>query len=419
MRSTRTSLHGALIALLALGPTGGAAPVALAAGESGAAVVDWNLTAQNTIVVAAGQPPPVAILSFAIVHAAVYDAVNAIDGGHEPYLGGLEADPSDSKSAAAGTAAFRVLAGLFPSQSAALQTTYDAWIAGVPEAGKAGGIAVGEAAATAMLAARANDGRFVLDPPVLGTDPGDWRPTPTVVDPASWVRNVTPFLVPDIDRFLLDGPDPLTSDAYTRDFDEVKAIGSADSTVRTAAQTAIARFWTEHATGAWNRTMRTLAQARGLDIVDAARMFAMANLTAADSVIACWVNKWHFQFWRPSTAIELAGLDGNPNTAAQPGWTPLIANPPYPDYPSGHNCVSSGILHALQAFFGTDRVSFTAMSTVTGSTRTFDRFSHAFKEIIEARIWSGLHFRLADVHGKVLGMKVARFMEQRFFEPAG
>jgi hypothetical protein len=374
-------------------------------------------------------------LNLAIVQGAVYDAVNAIGGGHRPYLAAPAADPSDSKPAAAATAAYRTLVGLFPTQQATLQPLYAASLSGVPDGpAKMGGIEVGEASAAAMLAARANDGRGGPFTFVFGTTPGAWRPTPPNfgLDPAAWVGNVRPFLVPSAQMLRTDGPNALTSAAYAEDLDEVKRLGSLTSKRRTADQTQAAIFWQDSGPAIWNRVFRALATGRGLDIVDSARLFAMTNLAAADGSIGCWNDKYHWNFWRPITAIREAGADDNPATAPDPAWLPLfdpsvpvsgpaLVTPGFPDHPSGHGCVSGAIVHALKAFFRTDKVPFTATSNKCAPApcppRSYDRLSRALKEIIDARVWSGIHFRTADVQGAVLGKNVAHYLRKHYFQP--
>jgi hypothetical protein len=399
------------------------------------AATEWNAIASTAIMSTAGQPPHVAPLSLAMVQGAVYDAVNAIDGGHEPYLVAPAAAPSDSKEAAAATAAFRVLVGLFPTQQPALQPLYDTSLAGVADGpAKAGGIAVGEAAAAAMLAERANDGRGGPFSFVFGTDPGEWRPTPPNfgLDPAPWVGNVRPFLVPDVEMLRTEGPNALSSFAYAKEFNEVKKVGALTSSKRTADQTAASVFWQDSGPAIWNRVFRALATNRGLDIVESARLYAMTNLAAADGSIGCWNDKYYWNFWRPITAIREAATDGNPATEADPAWLPLfnptvsVSGPPlvtpgFPDHPSGHGCLSGATVHALKAFFGTDKIAFTALSNKCSPApcppRSFDRFSTAIKEIIDARVWSGIHFRTADVQGAVLGKKVATYLRKHYFQP--
>jgi len=256
------------------------------------AVTDWNLIASNAIVVTAGQPPPVSVLHFAMVHGAVYDAVNAIDRTYQPYLVQPASNPTDSKEAAAATAAFRVLVGVFPGQVGTLQPLYDAYIAALPDnppGSKAAGMAIGEATASAMLTNRMNDGRFGPSPTPYPLAPGVWRPTPPnfANDPSPWVGNVRPFLVPSAEMLRTDGPNPLTSAAYAEDFNEIKEVGSLTSITRTADQTDAAIFWQDQAMALWNRIFRALAANQNLNIVDSARLFAMENLAAADSLIGC------------------------------------------------------------------------------------------------------------------------------------
>ena len=396
-------------------------------------VTDWNAIATTAIVTTAGQPPHPSTLSLAMVQGAVYDAVNAIDGGHSPYLVAPPAVSSDSTDAAAATAAFGVLATLFPSQLPTLQPRYDASLAAIADGpAKDGGVAAGEAAAAAMLAARANDGRGGPFTFVIGSEPGDWRPSPPGfgLDPAPWVANVRPFLVPSVEMLRSDPPNPLTSAAYADDFNEVKRLGSIASTTRTADQTEAAIFWQDHGPALWNRVIRALSASHGLDIADNARLFAMTNLAAADGAIGCWESKYHWRFWRPVMAIREAAGDGNPATEADPGWTPLfdpatpqfgspLANPPFPDHPAGHGCISAAIVRTLQDFFGTDKIAFSAFSNRTRTTRSYDRLSEALKEVIDARVWGGIHFRTADVQGAVLGKKVAHWLGKHYFQPVG
>src|SRR5437762_7672002 len=397
------------------------------------AVTDWNAIASTAIVTNAGQPPPVSVLHFAMVHGAVYDAVNAIDRGHQPYLVQPPSNPTDSKEAATAASAFRVLVGLFPDQVGTLQPLYDAYIAALPDnppGSKAAGIAIGEATASAMLTARMNDGRFGPTPTPYPSPapPGIWRPTPPnfLNDPAAGVGNVLPFIIPSAEMLRTDGPNALTSVEYAEDFNEVKELGSLTSTRRTADQTDAAIFWQDQAMALWNGIFRTLAANQNLNIVDSARLFAMENLAAADAQIGCWNDKYYYWFWRPITAIRELDTDGNPDTQADPTWLPLfdpatpvcnplfpLFTPPFPDHPSGHSCATSAFVHTLQNFFGTDRIGFSAFSNKSCTTRSFERFSQALKEVIDARVWAGIHFRTADTQGAVLGKRVAHYLKKQ------
>jgi hypothetical protein len=398
-----------------------AALLALAAAPARAdTVTEWNLNATNALIVTAAQPPQVSVPHLAMVHGAVYDAVNAIDGGHEEYLiSSRLARRSDSKDAAAATAAYRVLVHLVPAQLATLQGLYATSLAVIADgSSKTRGIAVGEAAAAAMIADRTDDGRFGPFRFAVGAGPGVWRPVlPAFVnDPAAWLKDVEPFVIRSSSQFRSDGPLELTSRKYAREFDEVKSVGSATSTTRTADQTLAARYWAENPPATWSRIFRTLSASEGLSLVDNARLYAMLYLTAADALISVWDDKAHTSFWRPITAIREADTDGNPRTEPDAGWLPLIATPPYPEHPSGHTGLSGSIVRTLQQFFGTDRVAWSDTNNA-GLTRSFTRFSQAIDEIVDARVWSGIHFRTADEQGRRIGEQVARYRQQRYFEP--
>jgi hypothetical protein len=326
MKSTRSWL-GALVAFAVLAwPTVAQAD----------AVIDWNVIASDSIVVRAAQPPATSALGFAMVHGAIYDAVNAIDQvRYQPYLVAPAANPWDSKEAATATAAFRVLVGVYPTQLQVLQPIYDEYVAALPDVpagSKAAGIAVGAAAADAMLAARANDGRGGPAPTLYPVGPGVWRPTPPnfTSDPTPWLGNVLPFIVPDAEMLRTDGPNPLSSAAYAEDFNEVKDLGSRTSTVRTPDQTEAAIWW--QGNGAfWNAvTRRIVASNAALDTVQLARLFAMENTAAADGFIGCYNDKYYWQFWRPIAAIRAADTDGNPATESDPSWTPAACDSAVP-----------------------------------------------------------------------------------------
>ena len=403
------------------------------------AVTQWNINA-TTAILASGPTSHASTLSFAMVQGAVYDAVNGIDRGYQPYLVMPRANPWDSKDAAVATAAYRVLVAVVPSSQtvalANLATQYAASLAAIPAGpAKDGGIAAGEAAASAMLAARTNDGRNPTTPfPfVFGTTPGVWRISPplTTPDPTPWVGNVKPFLVPNAEMLRTKGPNALTSKAYARDFNEVKSVGSFSSTTRTADQTNAAIFWQSNPLGLYGGVMRSLSARFGLTTAQNARLFAMATLAGADGAIGCWNDKYYWNFWRPIDAIRLAATDGNPATEADPTWRPLfdpatpttppLATPNFPDHPSGHSCVSSAILNTMREFFGTDKIAFDIVSTrfpgTPAQTRHFDSFSSALDEVINARVWGGIHFRTADEQGATLGKAVAKWERQHYFKP--
>jgi hypothetical protein len=380
------------------------------------AVITWNTHAQTAIYEMARQSPTGTTRSFAMVQGAVYDAVNAIAGTpYEPYLIAPPATPSDSTPAAVATAAYRVLVSLFPDRpeiAAALRARYDESLAAIPNGpSKLRGIAVGEAAAAAMIDARRDDGASDTSLRwTVGTEPGQWRPTPPGYVPfGAWFAFLKPFVIRNPGDFGTPGPPALTSTAYARDLNEVKAVGSATAPgrVRTPDQTEAASWWDDLRLVEWEIT-RQLAMAHRLDTMQTARLLAMVDMAAVDTMIACYKQKYDWSFWRPETAIQLADTDGNPATKPDPAWTPLRITHPSTEYPSGHACFTSANVTALRQFFGRDDLSFSAYSADSGTTRHYDSLSEAMAELVQARIWAGLHFRTAAEDGQTLGAAVAR-----------
>jgi hypothetical protein len=385
-------------------------------------VLAWNQHAYNELIVTKLQPPPVSVLNLALVHGAVYDAVNAIDGGYDPYLGAPAASPSYSEDAAAAAAAYRVLLYLVPDRESQLTGYYNDSLDLIPNgAAENGGVAVGEAAAAAMILERTGDGRNGTALFTEGTRKGEWRRVPLVTGGNSfrWVGQVDPFLIPSALQFGTAGPQRLGSDAYAREFAQVKRLGRATGSTRTADQTSQALFWADHAVAMWTRIFRQISVAQDLSTADNARFFAMLYLTGADSLIACFEDKEQKGFWRPQTAIQEAATDGNRATRADPAWTSLLPNPPYPDHPSGHNCISGSIVRTLQQFFGTNLMSFSATNVAAEPdiTRSFTRFSQAIREILRARVFGGLHFWSADAQAARLGRRVANWRQEHYFQP--
>lgn len=405
-----------------------AVPTALpAAARMPNQVLIWNQHAYNELIVTAAQPPPVAVIHLAMVHGAVYDAVNAIDGGYEPYLEAPPAEHWYSKNAAAATAAYEVLKYLLPARTAQLTGYYNSSRAVIPNGvAQAGGVSVGEAAAEAMLDARENDGDPGTAMYPVGTLAGEWRPIPNpngspVVNALRWVGLVKPFLIEGAADFATDGPQALDSAEYAVEFDQVKALGRATSSTRTADQTEQAVFWADHAVGMWSRIFRQVSISQKLSVVENARFFAMLYLTGADAAIACFEDKAK-GFWRPQTAIQEAQDDGNGATAPDTAWTSLLQNPPYPDHPSGHNCVSASFGRTLRDFFSTNSMTFSATRTFPQPgpgpiTRTYTSFSQATDEILWARIYGGLHFWSAETQGAQLGREVANYRNEFYFQP--
>lgn len=384
------------------------------------AVITWNLHAETAIFDVARQSPTATARSFAIVQGAVYDAVNAIAGTpYRPYLIAPRSRPGDSVPAAVATAAYRTLAWLFPAQADSLRTRYEESLAAIPDGpSERGGIAVGQATAAAMINARRDDGAFSDATWPVGTAPGQWRPTPPgFLQTGAWFATLKPFVV-DPGHYRTPGPPALTSATYARDLNEVKAIGSATSTTRTPDQTDAAIWWDDPRLVEWS-IERQLATTHRLGTLQTARMFAMVDLTAADTLIACYQGKKYWHFWRPVTAIPLADTDGNPATEADRGWTPLRTTAPSPEYPSGHACFTTATMTALRTFFGRDDLSFSAYSADSGTTRHYRSLSRATAELAEARIWAGVHYRSAVQDGHRLGTTVARDVLDRILGPRG
>ena len=383
-------------------------------------VTQWNQNAATALYVTAAQPPNVAVLHMAMVQGAVYDAVNAIDGGREGYLlTSRVATPTDSKDAAAATAAYKVLISIVPVQQPALLALYNSTLAGIADgAAKTRGIAVGDAAAAAMIAARTADGRFGTPGFLTGTTPGAWRPVLPAFgnDPNAWVKDVKPFLIRRASQFRSSGPYELTSRKYAREFEEVKRVGSASAPVtdRSLDQTNAALYWAENPPRTWNRILNSLSASRGVSLVENARLFAEVYLTVADVFIAVWDEKAHYSFWRPITAIREADTDGNHRTAKDENWLPLVANPPYPDHPSGHLGLSGAVGKTLQEFFHTDRLAWTD-TNVAGRTRSYTRVSDAIEEIVDVRVWSGIHFRNANEASVQISRRIANFRDRHYF----
>jgi hypothetical protein len=388
------------------------------------AVTDWNAIAVQAVVTAGAQRPgPTGVLDIAMAQAAVYDAVQAIEGQFEPYYVEIPG-ASGSPAAAAAKAAHDVLVNRFPAQTASLDLAYHTYLFnnGIPETDP--GVSVGATAAAGIIALRANDGSFPVPPPppfIGGTDPGVWRPTPPAFAPmvAPWMGAVTPFTINSGSQFRPPPPPSLTSPEYTRAYNEVKDIGSLNSSSRTPEQTDLAQFWAGNFVVMWNKALRDIDAAHVTNIGDSARLFALADMAMADAIITCWESKRYYVFWRPITAIQLGDTDGNDRTTEDTTWVPLITTPAYPDYTSGANNITAATTRALALFFGTDDMTFQVTTTNTGptiqDTRTFNRFSDAAGEVVEARIYLGIHFRFADTDARKQGKHVAQWAFSHYF----
>jgi hypothetical protein len=374
---------------------------------------DWNrhlLEALRT----ANTPPHEATRIGAIVQAAVFDAVNGIEGRFTQIHVPPAVERNASKRAAVIQAAYGTMVKLFPSQKLVLDAKRQislSELAGDGSAAVTRGIEWGQTVADAILNWRSTDGFTPAPPPYLGgTAIGQWRPTPPANAPGagSQFATMTPWLIPSPSAFRPAGPPALNSARYAQDFDEVKRMGSVSSADRSADQTLTAFFWASTTpVFLWNDVAASLLESRLITLSDEALVFGVLNVAMGDATISCWDAKYHYSFWRPITAIQLAADDGNPDTTADPAWTPLIATPAHPEYPSGHSCNSSAAAHVLAAFFG-ELTRFTMESEVMiGVTRSFQGFSSATAEVKNARIFGGMHFRSACDDGEKIGIEVA------------
>ena len=435
---------GALVGALGVVGTSAARPVRAHA----TAVIHWNEVAVNTLAAMPGPnggAPPALQIHVGMVEGAVYDAVNAIGPKqHRPYLLERRFGAKASIDAAVATAAYDVLTDIVTNAGPAfpvpgitrqslldtLAAEYAASLAAV-DAGpfKRQGIGAGHAAAAAMLAARVDDGRFGPSQWVPNSAPGHWQPLlnasgQPLLDPTPWAGGVKPFLIESSSQFRSVAPPALDSADYAAQLNEVQALGRAMDSTRTPDQTYFAKWWQSAPTRSWNEVSRQLVTRNGLDAADAARLFAMQNLSAADASINCWNDKYYFDFWRPWNAIPRAEEDGNPATTADAGWTALITAP-YPEWPSGHNCQDTSHVAILRMFFsdapsgGFQITSVSALLTTEPRVRTFATFSQPLAELIDARIWAGLHYRGADVAGQLLGLNVAAYATANYFQPVG
>ncbi|MEA2693962.1 MAG: large repetitive protein [Acidobacteriota bacterium] len=379
-------------------------------------VTDWNNVLLQAIRVDK-TPPPIASRAMAMVHVAVFDAVNGLVGDYAPYAITGRGPGGASPEASAIAAAHKVLVALFPAQKATFDAAYATSLAPIFEStGKAAGITWGEAVATTVLALRANDGATATVPYNVPTGAFWWAPTPpafaTVLLP-QW-PSVTPWAINNPDRFVNVAPPTPSSAEYTRAFNEVKRLGRDTSGARTPEQTRIALFWADGAgtatpPGHWNLVAQNLTVRQALNISQSSYLFAILNIAEADAAIVAWDYKYRYSFWRPVAAIRNAEIDGNPATTADPTWTPLLVTPPFPSYISGHSTFSGAAAKVLALFFGTDNVSFSTTSdALPGVTRSFTSFSQAAAEAGQSRIYGGIHFQFDNVVGLAAGAAVGQ-----------
>jgi hypothetical protein len=430
------------VTALAVAPSLGTTGDAAAALPPGNTVAQWNRIAEDTVV-GSGAFQSEGLIYMAYASAAVYDALVAIEGGFEPYGPAITAPAGASSDAAVVEAAYRTLVHYFPSQAGTLGALYTEALGLIADGPtKSDGQAVGVAAATHIITLRSGDGRMTPIGvtsafPTLPPSPGVWRLTPPFAPPqVPWVGDVRRFVPQSLDQFLPDPPPSLQSEEWVEDVNEIRAYGAATSSVRGEEQTAIARFWSANVIRQYNRVGRDIVGARGLGLLETARLAAMVNLVGADALMSTLYAKYHYMFWRPVTAIDPVAVtadgfgpvpgydDGNPATVEQTGWRPLLTTPNHPEYPAAHGAITSAMAEVFRTFLGTNQIGLDIHGFDAGgpvgnlnAVRHFDMPNDLRHEIIDARLWAGLHYHFSGVAGVVLGRKVARFDLRHAFRP--
>jgi hypothetical protein len=372
------------------------------------AVTDWNAIAVSLPSAA----PPVMARVMATMHGAMYDAVDSIDPRFKPYRFPVPAPVGSSKEAAAAAAAHAVLSNMVPGQRQAFDADLAASLSAIPDGqAKDDGIAVGKAVAEKMLAWRATDGFSAKASDNPGTGAGAWQRTPPALAPGilPQLGAVTPFVLESAEQFPARSRPALESAEFGRDLNEVKSVGARNSTTRTADQTAAAIFWSANEVPILNAAARAAAQMRNLSLDEHARLFALLYMAEADATVVAFKVKYTQNTWRPITAIRNAASAVNPAVIADPSWEPLLVTPPHPEYPSAHCIVTGAAAEVLRKFFGSDLVKFTYTSPPPGGTRSFSSFSQVEKEVEDARVWSGIHFRWTDEESTALGHRIGAY----------
>ena len=413
-------------------------PVRAIAATTPNVVTDWAAIVQQAIHHPPGAPRSAGTseILHTMVMLAVYDAAVAVEGGFQPYVAEIRRLPYADVRAAVATAAYRTArARIAASQVPWLDQQYTTYMSGIGDSlGKTEGVRVGEAAAQAVLALRANDGFDAIVPyecsgpqvaagefePDAGCPAGPTSPQPVDVK----VGRIRPFAIDSIARYRPGGPEPLTSSSYAEDFTETRDYGRVDSVFRSPAQTDLAYFWSDNPYVFWNRNLIALAQAQQLRVLETARLFAMVHTSVADAIIVGFESKYGYAAWRPRTAIPRADTDGNPDTDADPTWRPLLMVN-HPEYPSGHGFWSTALTDSVAAFFGTNRVTWTltvpksAVPVLNQTEYTYDQLNALMRDVDDARVFGGLHWRQSLRHGAQIGRRVSAYVTRRYFGEIG
>ncbi|HEY8561566.1 MAG TPA: vanadium-dependent haloperoxidase [Pyrinomonadaceae bacterium] len=390
-------------------------------------VLQWNRVLRETISTPGQHPASIMpVRSYAIMHAAMFDAANSIDGTYRAYLTDVPGSPNASQEAAAAQAARDVLAGLYPTRAAIFDDELFASLEGIEPNRRAQGVRVGQFVARRILELRANDGWNAAPPPFnLPATPGSWQPTPPANSAATFTHYpaVVPFALHSSSQFMPNPPPALTSPEYARDLNEVKELGAATSAVRTADQTKVAQLWANVNTPTnflfvWNNVARTVALEKATPTIETARLFALTNIALHDALQTAFASKFQYGLWRPVTAIRRADEDDNPETAPDANWSSLIATPPYPSYAGNMATIGASQATVLALFFGRDDIPFShTWEGAGGATRRYVGFTAMANEQAEARIYGGIHYRFDNVAGQSIGRNVANYVFQNLLRP--
>jgi hypothetical protein len=380
-------------------------------------IIDWNEQAVKAGY-AARVTPGMSARNIAMIHIAMFEAVNSIEPRYAPYRKRLSAEPNASREAAAAAAAHHILARAYPEQAKEFDKALEASLAAVPDGqAKMDGVRLGEQAAAAILLERGTDGADARNTYRPYTAPGKYVPTMFPVM-SSWGA-VRPFGLKTGRQFRPPPPYALSSARWATDYNEVKKMGAKSGSARTPEQTEIARFWALVGPATYNPIARQLSVEKKLDVIDNARLFALFSIAAADAGVAIFEAKYQYNFWRPVTAIRNGDLDGNNATDRDPAWEPFIDTPMHPEYPCAHCTFQSTAASVLRAFFGSDIASFKLTSTTApGVTRSFSKLSDYVAEVVNARVYDGVHYRASGEAGAAMGRKIGEYTVQNFLRPA-
>ena len=380
-------------------------------------ITDWNEKA--VAFVTPRMAPPAAQRVVAMVQVAMFDAVNSIERRYRPYLAQLPATPAASKEAAAAAAAGTLLVSLHPQAEGELKGALAAYLAAIPNGdAKSEGIGLGEAVAAKVLEARAKDGSDAPDSYRPKTKPGVYVPTPITV--ASAWPNVKPFAMTSPSQFRPEPPIPLKSKQWAADYNEIKSLGGKGSAKRSARQTEDARFWLITGPQSTDPIARKLVMAKNMSLIDSARFMALVSVALADAYISVMDGKYHYNFWRPITAIRNGDIDDNPTTEPDATWQPIDNTPMHPEYPCAH-CIGSAALAAVaETVFGTADVAEVAMTSPTapGVTHRWTNLRAYTDEVSQARIWAGFHYRFSTRVGQDMGRKIGQFVVNNVMQAA-